>query len=75
MLNEKNEYKNMKKKTYIVPAIQVQRIMIQQMICGSLTRVSGDTDVDKGEGDPEPPGGADTRRHNVWDDMDEEKEY
>ena len=65
----------MKKKTYIVPAIQVQRIMIQQMICGSLTGVSGDTGVDKGEGDPEPTGGADTRRHNVWDDMDEEEEY
>lgn len=62
----------MKRKAYIVPALEVHTITIQQMICGSLTGVSGDSGVGEGEGDPEPPGGGDSRRYKEWDDEEDE---
>lgn len=65
----------MKRKAYIVPAIMVQNITIQHMICNSITGVGGDSGVGQGEGDPEPSGGGNSRRRDVWDDEEEEDLY
>ena len=61
----------MNKKAYIVPALEVQAIKIQQMICQSVASVSGDTDVEIAPGDPEPSGGGDSRRRGLWDDEED----
>ncbi|MBQ8158244.1 MAG: hypothetical protein IJ081_04405 [Prevotella sp.] len=62
----------MNKKAYIVPAVEVQTIKVQQMICGSVTAISGDSGIEQGEGDPleEAIGGADSRGFGLWDDED-----
>jgi hypothetical protein len=61
----------MKRKVYIVPTINVQTISIQHMICNSITGVGGNSGIDIEEGDPEPSGGGDSRRQDVWDDEDD----
>lgn len=71
----------MKRKAYIVPALEVHTITIQQMICNSITDVDGDADITMGEEeDPgkELQGGADSRRRDVWYDeyeVEENEEY
>jgi hypothetical protein len=43
------------------------------MICESGIRsLGGDSEVEQGQGDPEPSGGADSRRYNSWDDEEED---
>ena len=61
----------MKRKAYIVPAVETHKISIQHMICKSIIDVTGDAYIEPGEGDPEPSGGGDTRRRSEWDDEDE----
>jgi hypothetical protein len=62
------------RKKYIRPALFVQEIALQQMVCTSLNNLEGDTEVEKGE--PETPGSTpvagDGRRYDVW--YDEELE-
>ena len=56
------------RKKYIRPALFVQEIALQQMVCTSLANLTGDTDVEKGE--PETSGSTpiagDSRRWDVW---------
>jgi len=63
------------KKTYMTPALFVQKIAPQQMVCSSLNTVGGDSDIEKGE--PEVPGGTpisgDSRRWDVWYDDESEE--
>ena len=63
----------MKKKAYMAPEVEVHTIAVQQMICGSgIDDISGDSGITEGQGDPEPSGGADSRRYNNWDDEEED---
>ena len=67
----------MKRKAYIVPALEVHTITIQQMICNSITSVDAEDITMDDEGlDPgkELEGGADSRRRHrdVWYDEYEE---
>ena len=63
----------MKRKAYIVPAVEVHTISVQHMICNSIKGVGGDTEIIVGEeDDPVPPGSADSRRRGDWDDEDDE---
>ena len=63
----------MKKKVYMAPEVEVHTIAVQQMICESGIRsLGGDSEVEQGQGDPEPSGGADARRYNNWDDEEED---
>ena len=63
----------MKKKAYMAPEVEVHTIAVQQMICESGIRsLGGDSEVEQGQGDPEPSGGADARRYNNWDDEEED---
>ena len=57
----------MKRKAYIVPALEVHTITIQQMICNSITSVDAEDITMDDEGlDPgkELEGGADSRRRH-----------
>ncbi len=58
----------MKRKAYIVPAIEVDASILEQLICASITGVAGVEDIEIGEGDPliNSEGGADSRRFDVW---------
>ena len=47
------------KKTYIIPALHVQRVQAEQMIAASITKVGGDSGIGKGEGEVPPE--ADTK--------------
>lgn len=40
------------KKTYIVPALHVQRVQAEQMIAASITGVGGNSGIQMGEPDP-----------------------
>ena len=62
----------MKRKAYIVPAVEVHTISVQHMICNSVRGVGGDTEIIVEDGDPEPSGGADSRRRGDWDDEEDE---
>ena len=67
----------MKRKAYIVPAVEEHEMSIEGMICRSIIEVDGSADVTSGDdSDPgaELPGGADSRRHNKWDDEEEQEE-
>lgn len=65
----------MKRKAYIVPAIEVDASILEQLICASITNVAGVEDIEIGKGDPlsnDNVYGADSRRNGVWyDDFDE----
>ena len=71
----------MKRKAYIVPALEVHTITIQQVICNSITDVEGVDDITMGdETDPgkNSEGGANSRRRDVWYDeyeVEENEEY
>jgi len=62
----------MKKKEYIVPAVEIHMISVQHMICNSIKGIGGDTGVEPGEGDPIPPGGGESRRRDAWDDEEDD---
>ena len=66
----------MKRKAYIVPALEVHTITIQQVICNSITKVEGVEDIAMGEEDLDPgkQRGANSRRRDVWYDEYEEEE-
>jgi hypothetical protein len=64
----------MKRKAYIVPAIELDASILEQLICASITGVAGVEDIEIGKGDPgiDLVNGADSRRNDVWyDDFDE----
>ena len=72
----------MKRKAYIVPALEVHTITIQQVICNSITDVDGVKDIEMGDEGLDPgknsEGGADSRRRDVWYDeyeVEENEEY
>jgi len=72
----------MKRKAYIVPALEVHTITIQQMICNSITDVEGVDDITMDEEGLDPgknsEGGANSRRRDVWYDeyeVEENEEY
>ena len=62
----------MKRKAYVVPAVNVQTITIQHMVCGSVKSIGGNAGVTKGEDDIEPVGGGDSRRKSMWDEEEED---
>lgn len=39
------------KKTYMIPALYVQRVQIEQMVAASITTIGGNSGIDLGEGD------------------------
>ena len=47
------------KKTYIIPALHVQRVQAEQMIAASITSVGGNSGIGQGTG--ETPTEADTK--------------
>ena len=62
----------MKRKAYIVPAIEVDASILEQLICASITGVGEDSVVEFGGTETEIVQGADSRRNDVWyDDFDE----
>ena len=62
------------KKAYISPVILIMRTVPSQMLCSSVTGVSGtgnlNTDVDKSVGTDEY---LSRRNQNVWDDEEDEE--
>jgi len=48
----------MNKKQYIAPALEIEEMEIMEMLCGSLTGVSGNSGIDFGD-DDEIPDNAD----------------
>ena len=62
----------MKRKAYIVPAIEVDASILEQLICASITSVGEDSVVEFGGTEETIVNGADSRRNGVWyDDFDE----
>ena len=62
-------------KSYIKPIVTETKVELMPLMANSVRHVAGDID-DINITDEEFAGGtADVRRHNVWDDMEEEEEY
>jgi hypothetical protein len=61
-------------KSYIKPIVTETKVDLMPLMANSVRHVAGDID-DINITDEEFAGGtADVRRHNVWDDMEEEEE-
>ena len=61
------------KKQYISPVLCIDEVELQQFVCNSITEVNGDAGIGKGgdEDDDDNPVSADSRRrHDVWEDED-----
>ncbi|MCR4917288.1 MAG: hypothetical protein K6A96_16215 [Prevotella sp.] len=59
------------KKNYIAPAIAIEFVEFQSMVCASLNGVNGNSGLQMGEGTV-PTSGDSRRRRNVWDDEDDD---
>jgi hypothetical protein len=55
------------KKTYIIPATKTESAVVEQMLANSITRISGDSGLELGNG--EAPGDADVKEFDDegWD--------
>lgn len=64
----------MKKKYIEAPDLEVIVVSMNAMVCGSITDVDGDTDIEIANPEDEVPGEATTRRRrDVWTDEEEEE--
>lgn len=63
-------------KAYIKPNTEMTLVEVQSLMQNSITTVTveGGDGPEMGEGDFQ-GGVVDSRRHNVWDDEEEEEEY
>ena len=52
------------KKTYMTPALDIQRVQTEMMIAASITKIGGDSGLELGEG--EAPGEADVKDGNFF---------
>ena len=59
----------MKAKAYITPESTIETMAGEQIICASITGVSGDSGIEMGN--DETPTEADSRSYSVWGDEDE----
>ena len=59
----------MKAKAYITPESTIETMAGEQIICASITGVSGDAGIEMGK--DETPTEADSRSYSVWGDEDE----
>lgn len=62
------------KKQYIeAPDLKVIKVSMSAMICNSITKVEGNTDITIADPNEETPGTANSRRRDVWTEDEEEE--